>query len=233
MKEKKNSFRKIAWGLFLLGSAALVIANAYYNFTTFFPLLCGIVLAPIIVESLIHLNFTGIFIPAALLGVVFSEQLGIEKITPWPLLAVAVLLSIGFSIIFHSHDKWFGKVHLEENEDYEQIADDEMSCTVRYGSSTKFIISENFEKAYLNCTAGAIKAYFDNAKLSPNGAQLHIYASCSGIELFIPKHWRITNSMSAFLGGIEEKSRNVPDPDSPVLDITGNIKLSGITIYYI
>jgi len=233
MKNWKSSLRKIAWGVFLMAAAVLVIANGYYKFMEFWPLVCVIVMTPIVVSSLWHFSFAGVFIPIAVLGIVFSKQLGIEAITPWPILAAAVLLSIGFSIIFHKKDKWLGRWHMEENETFENVDDDEMTCTVKFGSSTKFIRSENFEKAYLNCRYGAIKAYFDNAKLSPDGAELNIAATCSGIELFIPKHWRISNGLDAFLGGVEEKSRNVPDPDSPVLTITGNIKLSGIVIYYV
>ena len=230
---KNNTVRKIAWGLFLLGAAALVIANAYYQFAGFFPFLCLLVLAPVIIESLIHLSFTGVFMPAALLGIVFSKELGLEAITPWPILAAAALLSIGFSILFRKHDRWLQKWHLEDNETFENIEDDEMNCTVKFGESTKYIISENFERAYLNCSFGAIKAYFDNAKLSPNGATLYISANFSGIELYIPKNWKITRGISAVAGGVEEKARNIPDPDSPVLNITGNVRFAGVVIHYI
>jgi len=229
----KNTVRKIAWGLFLTGAAALVILNAYYDFTDFWPLLCGLVLAPVIIESLVHLSFTGVFMPAALICIVFAKELRLEALTPWPVLAAAVLLSIGFSVIFHSKDKWFGKFNFEDNATTEDIADDEMTCNVKFGESTKFIRSENFEKASLNCKFGGIKAYFDNAKLSPNGARLHINAKFSGIELFIPRHWKIANNVSAFFGGTEEKTRNTPADDSPVLTITGTCRFSGIVIYYI
>jgi len=232
MKKKANTIRKIAWGIFLVGAAVLIIANAYFSFTGFFPLLCCILLLPVIVESLVHLSFSGVFIPLALLGIVFSEQLGIQSITPWPILAAAVLLSIGFSVIFRRRNRWFG-MHFEENETFENIEDDEMKCTVKFGAGSKFIVSENFEKAYLSCSFGSIKAYFDNAKLSPNGAQIYIDASFSGIELYIPKHWKVSNDVSSVFGGIEEKSKNVPDPDSPVLSIAGNVKFSGVVIYYI
>ena len=217
----------------MIGAAALIIANGYYNFAGFFPFFCGIIIAPIMIESLVYLNFTGVFIPAALLGIVFAKPLGIEAITPWPILAAAVLLSIGFSVMFHKRYKGCERPHYQKNETFENVYDDEMTCTVKFGSSSKFIQSENFEKAYLNCSFGSIKAYFDNAKLSPDGAQLYINAECSGVELYIPKRWKISNSVSAFLGGVEEKSKNTPDPDSPVLNITGNIRLSGIVIYYI
>ena len=48
-----------------------------------------------------------------------------------------------------------------------------------------------------------------------------------------PKHWKVTKSVSAFMGGVEEKARNYPAPDSPTLNIAGNIKLAGIEIHYV
>ena len=233
MENKKKSWRKIAWGIFLMGAAILVIANACYGFIEFFPLICAVIIAPMVIESLIHLNFVGVFIPIALLGIVFEKPLGIQAITPWPILAAAVLLTIGFSILFHKHNKWFGRMHFDSSETFEDVLEDDMVCTVKFGASTKFIKSENFEKAYLNCSFGSIKAYFDDAKLSPNGALLRIDASFSGVELFIPKHWRVENGASAFAAGVDEKSRNVPDSNSPLLKITGNLSFSGIEIYYV
>ena len=224
--------RKIAWSIFLVGAAALIIANAYLDFTKFFPLLCGIVLLPVIIESLVQLNFFGVFFPTALIGIIFSEQLGIQSITPWPILAAAVLLSIGFSIIFKSKRRGV-HVHWEDNETVENIDDDEFSSTVKFGATTKFFLSDNFKRASLNCSFGSIKAYFDNAKLSPNGAQINISANFAGVELYIPKDWRVINNVSYTLGGLEEKSRNVSDSESPVLTLIGEARFSGITIYYI
>ena len=236
MKNRKP-LTKIFWGLLFIAQAILIVLASYQGFSELFPLIFVILVTPVIIASLIHLNFTGIFIPVAFLGIVFSKQLGIENLTPWPILIAAVLLSIGFSVLFRKRSKWSdrlqGQLHLEENRSFEEIEDDEMTCTVKFGSATKYIISENFKEAYLNCSVGAIKAYFDNAKLSPDGAHLHINASISGIALYIPKHWKVANNVSTFMSGVEEKSRNIPDPDSPVLNITGNISLSGIVIFYI
>ena len=228
--------RKIMWGSFLLLAGAMVIINGSGTFIGTFPLLCCILVIPIMLESLLHLNFWGIFIPPAIIGIIFRGDLGIEHITPWPLLAAAVLLSIGCSVLFGKSENSCGRCgyfHLEEKVSIDDIPDDDMTCNVNFGASSKYIRSQNFELAYFNCNFGSIKAYFDNAKLSPNGARLHITAKFSGIELFIPKHWKVANNVSAVLAGVEEKTRNMPDPNSPVLTLTGNISLSGIVIYYV
>lgn len=233
MRKRSSLARKIVWGVFLMGAAALVITNALYSFTTFFPLLLGIILLPIIVESIISLNFSGLFIPVALLGIVFAEPLGIESITPWPILAAAVLLSIGFHVMFGKRFQRFAKTDWDEKGSTENFTNDEVNCTVKFGGGTKYIQSENLERVYLNCTFGGIKVYLDNATLSPDGATLYIDAQFSGIELYIPRHWKVVKDVTAIFGAIDEKTRNAANDDSPTLIISGNAKCTGITVYYV
>ena len=242
---KKNTVRKFAWSIYLMGAAVLILVNAYHpilghNAAGFFSLFSTLILVPVIIESVIHLSFIGVFFPAAIISIIFSHNDKITAavpwladITPWPVLGAALLLTIGFSIIFGKRDKWCGNFDSDEKENFENITDDDTKCTVKFGESTKFIISENLEKVYLDCSFGAIKAYFENAKLSPNGAHLYINAHFSGIELYIPKHWKVVKGVSCVMGGIEEKAKNVSDADSPILNITGNIRLSGVVIHYI
>ncbi|MCL2634907.1 MAG: hypothetical protein FWD34_10405 [Oscillospiraceae bacterium] len=228
----KNSISKIAWGLFLVAAAALIISNALYEFMGFFPLIVLIVLAPIAVISIIHRSFGGIFIPIAIVAVLFDEQLGIEAITPLPVIVAAILLTIAFEIMFRKNGFVFigGKADLKN---MESIEDGDMSCSVKFGESTKYFTNENLEKAYLKCEFGALIAYFDGATLNPNGATLYLEANFSGVELFVPKHWNVENSISVFLGAVDEKGKNIPDPDSPVLTIVGKASFAGVEIHYV
>jgi hypothetical protein len=238
---KKNQIRKIAWGVFLICAAGLIIANALYGFTEFSTLLLtiGVVLVAIpIIESC---SITGIFIPLAVLGIIFNEQLGIERLTPLPILAAAVLLTVGFSVIFHKKNKShrFGAFNFEDLENFESgfesgfESESETSSTVKFGSCTKYVASENLEKAHFKCDFGALAAYFTESKLSPNGATLYISANFSGVELYVPKHWNVQNNLTVVLGGVEEKGKNIPAIDSPVFTIVGSVNLSGVEIHYV
>ena len=229
---KKNEIIKIVWGLFFVAAAALIIGNALYNFIGFRPLIAMIVLVPIAVISIAHRSFAGVFIPAAVLGIIFDKQLGIEAITPFPIIAAAVLLTIAFEIMFRKHSFICigGKADFD---DIESIEDSDITCSVKFGESTKYFTKENLEKAYLKCDFGALIAYFDGTTLSPDGATLYVDANFSGIQLFIPKHWNVQNNMSAVLGGVDEKGKNIPNPDSPVLTIIGKASFSGVEVRYI
>ncbi|MDR2546464.1 MAG: hypothetical protein LBC96_03000 [Lachnospiraceae bacterium] len=231
---KKTKVRKIIWGVFLIGAAGLVIANAMYDLMSFLPLICVILLLPLIIESIVCRNFVLVFIPIACLGIIFAEPLGIESITPWPILAAAALLTIGFSIIFHQKGigKWLGN-SVTSWEDIESIVDEELSCSVKFGSTTKYFVSDDMEKAYLNCEFGHLMAYFDEAKLSVNGGTLFLNARFGGVELFIPKHWRIENKLATRFGGVNESGRNNAASDAPLLTIKGNTEFAGVEIKFV
>jgi len=224
--------KRILLSLYYIGAAVLLIVNELYGSMSFWWLLAIVLIAPEVLKFVFRGNFAWIFIPLAVLGIIFPESLGIEAITPWPLLGVAVLLTIAFSLIFRKN--WNRSVRVNvSDETVESISDDNMSCTVKFGGTTKYFTSECFSRAYLNSKFGSIRAYFDGVKLSPDGAILSINASFSGIELYIPKNWKVTKSVSNTFGGIEEKGRNIADPNSPVLIITGDASFSGIVIHYI
>jgi predicted membrane protein len=199
-----------------------------YNYMDFFPLIALIVMIPVAVTCILSRNFGGIFIPLAILGIVFDTQLGIEQLTPLPILAAAVLLTIGFSVIFQKVPKIgiFG-------EDFGTVEDGDSSCAVVFGGSTKYFKSDNFEEGSLKCSFGGIEAYFDDVKLSPRGATLHISVQFGGIEIYVPKTWRVQINTTAILGAVEESGKHNPDPDSPTLTIVGTCSFGGVDILYV
>lgn len=66
-----------------------------------------------------------------------------------------------------------------------------------------------------------------------NEAIVNIEASCSGIELFIPKKWRVENQLNCVISGVEEKGRKIEEDNQKKLILKGKVSLSGITIIYI
>jgi len=227
----KRNTRKITWGGGLVAAAVLIITNALYNFIGFLPLIVIIVLTPVAVKSILRRSFGGLFILLAILGIVFDEQLGIESITPLPIIAAAILLAIAFEIMFRKNS--FTHIGKTDFNCLENNNGSDADCTVRFGESTRYFSNENLEKVYLKCDFGALTAYFDGATLSPNGAILYVEANFAGIELFIPKHWNVLNNMSVIIGGVDEKGKNNLIPDSPTLTIVGKASFAGIEIRYV
>jgi len=226
------------WGIFFILSGGLVLINALGIFATInmLSLIVSIFLIAIMIGSLRHFNFGGILIPLALLGIIFAEELNITAVTPWPILITATLLTVGLEIITGSSKKRVNKFSSKFEEGFDEVIneadDDEVSYRVKMGAGVKYINTNNLKKCHLNCSLGAIKVYFDNAKVSKNGAVIHLNISLGAAELYIPKDWNVILEADVALGDIEEKN-NHPNGNGPKVIIKGNVSLAGVEIIYI
>ena len=232
MKKEKNF-----WGLVLvLGGIFLIISKlGYFPDINVFSLLLTVLLVVVIVKSLLHINFPGILFPIAFICIIYDKQLGITNITPWTVLLAALLGSIGFSMIFHKHNKWFNINHKDEDYKFEKIdIEDESNIRFKtsFGASIKYINTDKFEQADFDCSYGAMKIYFDKATMSKENAIVRINASFSGIELYIPKTWNVDVKTNVFLGSVDEKNSNNKTTTNN-LTLVGDVSFSGIEIIYI
>lgn len=234
--KSKNLF----WGIFFIALSGLIIVNqlGYLIGITTFNLVIAVLLIPIFLKSIIRMNFFGIFFSIAILGIIFSDKLGIGKLVPFPILVIAAFVSIGFSIIFGKHNKYVDKWSKSHryDEDFSEVIDteddDTINFEVKFGSSTKYVNSKNLTQANFSCSFGALKIYLDNANVSSEGAVINVDASFSGIEVYVPRDWNIINRIECTLAGIEEKY-NRYEHIGPSVKLTGKAKFSGIEIIYV
>ena len=205
---------KIFWGLFfiLAGMFLIVSRLGYFTEINIFSLVLTIFLIACMIKSVRHLNFAGILFPAAFLCIIYDEVLGITQITPWPVLGAALFASIGLSIIFHN------RYHLGHE--------------TTFGSSIKYVNSDDFSQANLSCSFGAMKIYFDNAVIQNDNAIIRLDVSFAGVELYIPKAWNVINKVDSTFGAVDEKNRN-QSTGIPSVTLTGSASFSGVTIIYV
>jgi len=236
--------RNLFWGFFFVVAAIAIILYTIGGFTdiNIFTLAVTLVLLPIIFGSCVRLNFFGILFPLAILAIIYAEPLGITALVPWPVLLTALFGSIGFSILFHKkhnyysfHEHWEHHEH-DKNEHFSEIIDapdsDTINFDVKFSSAIKYVNTDDFKQATLSCKFGALKVYFDNAKITGDKAQIYLDGSFSGIELYIPKSWEIVNDINATASGIEEKNRRADVP-GPKVTLAGNLSFGGVEIIYV
>ena len=232
MNKNRNN---IFWGIiFLLAAVFLVVGKlGYLGGISLFSILFTVVLVAILLKSIPSVNFAGILFPLAFLCILYDEQLHIEALTPWTVLGVALLGTIGLQILFRKNRLIVKK--LPDNVEY-TIIDEPDSSHIRhstsFGASTKYINTEDFKQADLSCSFGALSVYFENTLVPDGTAVLNLQASFSGVELYIPKEWTVEKQMSISLGAVEEK--NHPHPDGSVtLHLVGSASFCGVEITYI
>ena len=230
--------KNIIWGLFFIAAAAVVMLNqtGMLVHMSLWTLLVSLALVPAVVTSVIHKNFAGIFIPLAIYAILFAEPLGIEKFTPWPVLGAAVFLSIGFTMIFphkhhHDHIEEDTPEHWKENGAVIENSDSENAYVKSNWSGTvKYITSQNLKSVDIDGSFSGTKVYLDNAKLSNGRATINANLSFAGVDLYVPKEWKVINDVKCTFAGSEEKGLKNYENDDNIITLTGNIKFSGISI---
>lgn len=231
--KKDNLF----WGLFLIAAAVLILVAKLGAFPdiSVMKIFWTLVFSVALVSSLVNLAFPGVYFSLAFLGILYDTELGITAITPWTILLVALLLSIGTCMIFTPKKRKKIKNHEIDGNDF-VVFDEEDGNQFDFSSSfvgsIKYVNSDNFESANIDAKFAGMKVYFDNAVIKNGHATVNLNVSFAGVELYVPKNWRVDNQMSASFGGVEEKNRN-NGADGPILTLRGNVSLGGVTILYV
>ena len=241
--------QKWIWGLlFILAAFAIVINQMDIGIIKglnagLSGVLMSLALLPVIVYSLMRLNFFGIFLPLSIILLIFAKDLGFESLSWWAIIVAGILMGAGCKVLFAGRRKRAKKdsfschsrgwINFDGNETVESSGEDAADCNVTFGAATRYFHSEDIKRVSLRCSFGAIKAYFDNSKLHPDGAVLDINCSFGDIKLFIPKTWKIDDQVSSTLAELDYKNHPLPDDKSPVLRLTGNICFSEVEITYV
>lgn len=225
--------KKLFWGLFFITAGVAVIINQLDIFTgvNLFKILCTIYMIPILIKCIWKREFTGIFFLIAFFIILYAKPLHLEIITPGPVLATALLCSIGFEILFKK--RFYNNHHNEHFDTIVNSADDnEVKYHVSYGSSIKYVNTDDFKSGTFTCSFGALKVYFDNAVIKGDNATITLDLTFSGVELYIPKEWTILNKTDVSLGGVEEKNKKRDSTNKTVI-LNGRVLLSGVSIIYV
>lgn len=228
--------KNIFWGIIFLCSAGIIIAYQLGSFAQIglASLLLTIALSFIIIKGILDINFFEILIPIAGILIIYSEQLGINNLTPWPIIIAAIFASIGLSLIFKKPKSKICQP--SQQDDYidktESLNEDIIVSKTTFSSAAKYLYSKNLQRADFNVSFGALKVYFDQVELSPGGADINFEASFAGIELYIPSNWKIVNNISASIGGVDIKGLR-KEADGPSIRLNGHVSFGGIEINYI
>jgi predicted membrane protein len=180
----------------------------------------------------------GNIISACIYCILFDQELGLENYTPWPVLGIALLASIGLSLIFKPLRQKIKKPKNQfcESGNYEEVSEESgeiVDCHVKFGSSMKYVNSENFCRAELECSFGALKIYFDNAKIPSGKGEIVLDVSFAGVEIYVPREWKLILEADTTFGAIEEKGPKYSTEEGPVVLIKGKVSFSGVDIRYI
>lgn len=238
-----NNGKKAFWGvLFLLGAVAAVVGGlGLLKGIGFWTILFSIVLIGVLVEGLIRKSWGQILFSAAFLLILGGKAMGGLPISIWLVLGAALLGTIGLNILFPRKHGYMDYIRTETTanwsaEEYSQIvgADggESVNCEVSFGSSAKYITSQNLKNANLEVSFGGMSVYYDNAVLRDHCAGSRIDVSFGHMELYIPQDWNVVVNVTSSFAHVQEKgccNRNGIN----TLMLVGDVSFGNVDIFYI
>jgi predicted membrane protein len=250
-RRTKHYASKWTFGLFLLLAAVLVLSNQFGGFMEIDigSIIVAALAIAFLIQCIIGPLFGAIPIPLAALYYVFQYPLNMPYVPIWTLVLVAILATIGLSVLLPSKWKhynhtynngrnhWHGDseggdgeaVHLHEGGD-----ENNPVINVRMGGVSQYLHAECLETAELDCSLGSLEVFFDKTNLSPGGAVANIYCRLGQIEMYIPKQWRIKDELNCSLGAVNFTGRYAePEENAPSLTLVGNVSLGNVEVHYI
>lgn len=234
--------RKIFWGIFFIVMALVVVVSklGILPDVGVFSILATVFLVWMAADGVRHRNFYEMIFAAAFLCIVYDGPLGIEALTPWTVLAAALLLSIGLSLLFGGKRKkkhglesvWESDGGSGIGSSSEQCRGQQVYCKNNFGSAIRYIHSDNFREAYLENNFGSMTVYFDNAIIQGGAASVRVENNFGETVLYIPKEWRVRNELEHVFGTISEHG-NYVGTSSAELCLKGETNFGNIEIYYV
>ncbi len=216
----------ILWKLNLFSLPASVAGVSTWG------LIIAAIMVAIIIHCIIDLSFSGIFVPLAIIGIIFDKPLGITAITPWTILIAAILLTVAFDMLFskhkirrrfaHDHHGHFSDQYGTEVSEEDQNG--HITHGVRFGSSTKYIRNDNLASADLSAQFGQLSVFFDGAKVPTNRVDLRCSVSFGELDVYIPKEWHVENKVGVTLGNCDDRYINpAPGAEAVTCVIDGSV----------
>lgn len=235
--------QNILWGLFfILAAVYLVVSTIGIGPDVgFFGILMTIVFIWMFFDGIKKVDFFEMIFAVAFICSIYRNPLGLEKlgISSWTLLGVALLLSIGLSMIFPDARKksWGTKKHINWDEkmgapDSEQCSGEHIHCENNFGSAIRYINSEHFCDAQLENNFGSMSVYFDNAVIAGEAASVAVENNFGETNLYIPKEWKVQNELRRSFGAVEEIGHS-EGSSAATLYLRGAANFGAIKIYYI
>lgn len=228
--------RSIFWGIiFILLAVYLIISRLdLIPKLPVFSILVTLVLVYIMIMGIRQMNFGQILIPLALIGWQYDEYLGIEELTPWPLLLAAVLVAIGLDMIFRNirkEKRIEGSVvfsnHVENGQDGSVININSAFC-----GNNKYVNSDHFSAANIDTSFGQCNVYFDNAIMDGNHCVINVDNSFGETNLYFPHTWRVNVARDCAFGDVKIHGTGSSDADAPFVQVNADVAFGTLNIYF-
>lgn len=210
-------------------------------------LIATIILGIIFIGTIISLSFDGTVIFGGILLKMYEKELGFHISVP-VLIIVMILLLVAVDNLTPkkrkkgTHTKSYidenGEVVIERDNsglEYVEESSEEGShiyVRSRFNGICKYITSEDFQDAIIDSQFGGVELYFNNAKVPSRCAVVDLDTKFAGVEIHVPKNWRIERELRVSMGDYSEEPIVLEDGEEApvVLVLEGHVEFGGVKV---
>jgi predicted membrane protein len=141
----------------------------------------------------------------------------------WDYLWPSAVILAGLVIV----SRWSGRTLPRATAD-----EDVVRSTAIFGGPKLVSTARHFQGAWLTAIFGGITLDLRDAVPAPGGATVSATVAFGGIDLFVPRGWRISVRTTPIFGGLDDKTDHtaaLPD-DAPVLHVDAVCVFGGVDI---
>jgi predicted membrane protein len=172
--------------------------------------------------------------PVSLLGPVLLVAVGVLLLlvtndvletSAWNVIWPAALIAFGLTVLFRNSRRGD---HLVLGEGHDQ----DLVRTTAFLSGSELATQSNaFRGAVLTAIMGGVELDMRHATLAEDGAEVDATAIMGGVDLIIPRDWRVTVRGTPILGGVGNRAEGSSLPeDAPRLRVDALAILGGVEI---
>jgi hypothetical protein len=111
-------------------------------------------------------------------------------------------------------------------------SEDVIRSTAVFGGPKLISSAQHLRGAWLTAIFGGITLDLRDARPAPEGATINATVAFGGVDILVPKGWRISVRTTPIFGGVEDKTDHSepPAPDAPLLHVDALPVFGGVEI---
>ena len=230
MSRYRSHQGRVFWGLILILVGVLFLLDRLGGLdfgemiSTYWPVILIILGFSILVTSGFRRPLAGLLF--ILLGVIFLlSEFDILEESVWNYVWPVLIIIVGFWLLVRP------VLRARGSEKFPEIKETDIDVSAVFSGMKRRVESSNFRGGHATAVMGSVELDLTGTGLEGGRATLDLTVILGGIEILVPRDWRVVIDGAPILGGIEDKHRAVPEGESKgTLYVRGTAILGGITI---
>lgn len=142
----------------------------------------------------------------------------------WPL----ILIFIGARIVAR---RWTGG-GVEMGENRHALADESMSTFSLWAGNEYKVVSPAFRGGDVSAVMAGATVDLRATTLAGGRATLEVFTIWGGIEIVVPRGWRVQSEVTPVMAGYEDSTVPSRDPNAPLLVVRGFALMGGVEVVH-